>query len=68
MSEKSFTLSIVLTTTSLPLWSVVSMNLTDSADSDHTGIDCSEMKENFWPLKQWPENLFHFRKSIFYQI
>ena len=24
-------------------------------------IDCSEMKENFWPLKQWPEILFHFR-------
>ena len=38
MSEKLFTLSIVLTTTSLPLWSIFSMNLTDSADSDHTVI------------------------------
>ena len=24
-------------------------------------IDCSEMKENFWPIKQWLEILFHFR-------
>ena len=29
-------------------------------------IDCSEMKENFWPIKQWPEILFHFR-SLYLQ-
>ena len=24
-------------------------------------IDCSEMKDNFWLIKQWLEIIFHFR-------
>ena len=30
-------------------------------------IDCWKMKENFWPLKQWPEILFHFHTVYTYQ-
>ena len=53
------TFEVVITIMSCFICILVSSN--SSTITFLSSIDCSEMKDNFWLIKQWLEIIFHFR-------